>query len=241
MSSRARIARERQARIDRILEHAERLFVEKGYGSTTVEDIARQADFSRTALYQYFRSKEEMYASILERYTDVLTDRVARATAKAASTPEKIRAFLGEIRRMIRERPGFFELYFIQRHQVQPRLSADWKVRLNEKRRRLENVFREAYQEGIRKGEVRPIRFKDASNLFFAQVMGMMLLHEYYGEEFDVSLEDHLEQCLAVYLEFVQNLDGRQPAAPRRRTKASPPAPAAGPGREALETDPGRS
>lgn len=241
MSSRDRIARERQARIDRILEQAERLFVEKGYGSTTVDDIARQADFSRTALYQYFRSKEEMYASILERYTDLLADRVAKATAEQASTPEKIRAFLGEIRKMMREKPGFFELYFIQRHQVQPRLSAEWKIRLNEKRRRLENVFREAYQEGIRRGEVRPIRFKDASNLFFAQIMGMMLLHEYYGDEFDVSLEEHLEQCLAVYLEFVQNLDGRQPTAQRRKTKAAPSESAENPGKGAFEPDPGRS
>ncbi len=99
MSSRDRIARERQARIDSILEQAERLFVEKGYGATTLQDIARQADFSRTALYQYFSSKEDMYAFILERYTDLLTERVAQATAQSASTPEKIRAFLGEIQR----------------------------------------------------------------------------------------------------------------------------------------------
>lgn len=244
MSSRDRIARERQARIDRILVEAERLFVEKGYASTTVDDIARHAEFSRTALYQYFRCKEDMYASILERYTDLLTDRVAEATARASSTPEKIRAFLGEIRHMIREKPGFFELYFIQRHQVQPRLSAEWKTRLNEKRRRLENVFREAYQEGIRKGEVRPIRFKDASNLFFAQVMGMMLLHEYYGDEFDVSLDEHLEQCLTVYLEFVQHLDGRRPLTPQKgKTKNAPslPGPAAGLGKATLEPDPRRS
>jgi len=241
VSSRDRLSRERQARIDRILEQAERLFVDKGYASTTVDDIARQADFSRTALYQYFRSKEDMYASILERYTDLLADRVAQATAGKASTAEKIRAFLGEIRRMIREKPGFFELYFIQRHQVQPRLSEDWKLRLNEKRRRLENVFREAYQEGIRKGEVRPIRYKDASNLFFAQVMGMMLLHEYYGDEFDVSLEEHLDQCLAVYLEFVQNLDGRQPPAQRRETTAAPSEGAESPGKGAFENAPGRS
>jgi AcrR family transcriptional regulator len=42
---------------------------------------AREADFSRTSIDQYFASKEEIYASILDRYTDLLTERVERAAA----------------------------------------------------------------------------------------------------------------------------------------------------------------
>ena len=210
MALRTRVAQERQARMDLILESAERLFVGKGYADTSILDIARQADFSRTSIYQYFASKEEIYASILDRYTDLLTERVAKATTAAPTAPDKIRAFLEGIRQMMKERPNFFELYFIQRHQVQPRLCAERKRQLNVKRRGLENVFREAYLEGIRKGEVRNIRFKDASNLFFAQIMGMMLLHEYYGDEFDVTLDEHLDQCLELYLEFVQKADSRR-------------------------------
>jgi len=101
-------------------------------------------------------------------------------------------------------------------------LSLERKAQLNEKRRGLENVFREAYQEGIRKGEVRNMRFKDASNLFFAQIMGMMLLHEYYGDEFDVTLDEHLDQCLELYLEFVQKVDSRRETRKPQRSQTSP-------------------
>lgn len=207
MARRQRIEQERQARMDLILDSAERLFVEKGYSDTSMNDIGERADFSRTSVYQYFSSKEEIYLCILEQYNELLTDRVAEATASALTVPDKIRAFLEEIRKMIREKPNFFGLYFIQRHQVEPRLSAELRARLNAERRRLENVFRDFYREGVERGEVRNIGVKDASNLFFAQIMGMMLLHEYYGEEFDVTLDEHLDKSLQLYLEFVEKVD----------------------------------
>jgi AcrR family transcriptional regulator len=203
------MAQERVARMALILDSAEKLFVEKGYAGTSINDIAEVADFSRTSIYQYFGSKEEIYLHILERHTDRLTDRLEQATAAVPTVSEKIRAFLDGIRDMKRENPNFFELYFIQRHQVEPRLPAALREHLNAKRRRLEDVFREFYRKGVEKGEVRAIRFKDASNLFFAQIMGMMLLHEYYEEEFDVSLDDHLDMSLELYLAFIEEADGR--------------------------------
>ena len=210
MNRRSRMAQERLARKDLILASAEKLFVEKGFAGTSINDIAAEADFSRTSIYQYFSSKEEIYLHILERYTEPLTDRLKKATEDAPTVPEKIRAFLDELRKMKSEKSNFFELYFIQRHQVEPRLPDELRTQLNAKRRRLENVFREFYREGVEKGEVRAMRFKDASNLFFAQIMGMMLLHEYYGNEFDVSLDEHLDMSLQLYLEFVGKVDGQQ-------------------------------
>ena len=207
MAIRQRIALERQARMDLILDSAEKLFTVKGYNATSINDIAEHADFSRTSVYQYFANKEEIYLHLLERYTDLLIHRVREATANAPSVPEKIRAFLEEIRAMIKLKPNFFALYFIQRHEVEPRLSAELRTRLNAERRHLENVFRDFYQVGIEKGEVRNIRVKDASNLFFAQIMGMMLLHEYYEEEFDVTLDEHLDKSLQLYIEFVEKVD----------------------------------
>jgi AcrR family transcriptional regulator len=207
MASRERIAREREARSNLILDSAERLFVEKGYLETSINDIAEAAEFSRTSVYQYFASKEEIYLRILDRYGDLLTERVTRATGGSAPAPVKISRFLEEFRLINKEKPNFFSLYFIQRQQVEPRLSAELRAQLNGKRRKLENVFRDFYREGIERGEVRDISVKDASNLFFAQITGMMLLHEYYEDEFDVTLEEHLEKSLRLYLEFVEKVD----------------------------------
>jgi hypothetical protein len=65
-------------------------------------------------------------------------------------------------------------------------------------------VFRDFYRKGVEKGEGRDISVKDASNLFFAQIMGMMLLHECYGDEFDVTLNEHPNKSLQLYLELIE-------------------------------------
>lgn len=48
-----------------ILAAAERLFAEKGTERTTMDDIAREAEYSKATLYVYFQSKVEIINAIL--------------------------------------------------------------------------------------------------------------------------------------------------------------------------------
>jgi AcrR family transcriptional regulator len=50
----------------RIIEAALKIFSEKGYHSATMDDIAELLGVSKGALYQYFKSKEDLYKAILE-------------------------------------------------------------------------------------------------------------------------------------------------------------------------------
>jgi AcrR family transcriptional regulator len=51
---------------ERLLESAKRLFSQKGYYATSVEDIVESAGFSKGAFYFYFKSKEELFKSLVE-------------------------------------------------------------------------------------------------------------------------------------------------------------------------------
>lgn len=57
---------ERQARRRRIQRAAREVFAEKGYAKTSIEQVARRATLSVGAIYLYFRSKEDLYISLLE-------------------------------------------------------------------------------------------------------------------------------------------------------------------------------
>jgi AcrR family transcriptional regulator len=65
-----RKAQERQARRRRIQEAARTVFTERGYAGASIELIARAAQLSVGAIYLYFRSKEDLYVSLVE---DTLT------------------------------------------------------------------------------------------------------------------------------------------------------------------------
>lgn len=58
---------------ENILSAAKELFETKGVQSTTMDDIAELADYSKSTIYVYFKSKEDIYNSIVRDYMDILT------------------------------------------------------------------------------------------------------------------------------------------------------------------------
>lgn len=51
----------------RLLDSAERVFAEKGFGAASLEEIAEAAGYSRGALYYNFADKDELFIALLER------------------------------------------------------------------------------------------------------------------------------------------------------------------------------
>ena len=63
-------ARSRRGLVENeIYEHATRLFSEKGFASTTLQDIADALGMTRPAVYYYFKTKEEILARLVGRIT----------------------------------------------------------------------------------------------------------------------------------------------------------------------------
>jgi AcrR family transcriptional regulator len=66
-------------RVDAIHDAAFHAFAGYGYKRATMEDIAAGAGLSRTALYQHFRNKEDIFRSLSERYFETCLVDMARA------------------------------------------------------------------------------------------------------------------------------------------------------------------
>lgn len=89
---------ERQARRRRIQSAARGVFAEKGYAKTSIEQVARQASLSVGAIYLYFRSKEDLYISLLEETMDgVLGElKTIRTGAEAGSRLAQAWSYLAQ-------------------------------------------------------------------------------------------------------------------------------------------------
>jgi AcrR family transcriptional regulator len=64
MGTAERRKREKGLRSAQIQDAARKLFAKKGFHSTTMQGIAREAELSIGTIYFYFKTKEEIYASI---------------------------------------------------------------------------------------------------------------------------------------------------------------------------------
>lgn len=61
-----------------ILDTAARLFTEKGYDSTSLQDIINDTKLSKGAIYHHFASKEEIFEAIVNRIGEENTEELAK-------------------------------------------------------------------------------------------------------------------------------------------------------------------
>src|SRR3954462_13995058 len=73
----------------RILRALATCMAEKGYRATTMSDIARVGQVSKTVVYAHFRDKEQCLLELYARATDAVLETVRRAQddARAAGLP----------------------------------------------------------------------------------------------------------------------------------------------------------
>jgi len=76
MGIRERKERERERRRQQILVAAKRVFSAKGFARATIEDIAAEAELSPGTLYLYFKSKDELCASLSVRLLQYFVIRI---------------------------------------------------------------------------------------------------------------------------------------------------------------------
>ncbi|MGL4370466.1 MAG: TetR/AcrR family transcriptional regulator [Spirochaetota bacterium] len=64
--------REKEGRRSLIIDTAEKLFSEKGYALTTMDDIAQLSEFTKKSVYSYFPTKDELFAAAVVRASSTL-------------------------------------------------------------------------------------------------------------------------------------------------------------------------
>ncbi len=79
-----------------IIESALKVFCEKGYESTTINDITKKAKCSHGLFYHYFKTKQEIYQAILEDEKKGLSKKLSLKLLKIDDYVEKLRFILEE-------------------------------------------------------------------------------------------------------------------------------------------------
>src|SRR5436305_1792860 len=92
---------------DRILAAAALEFAERGFGGARVDRIARRARVNKAMLYYHFRSKQELYRTLLRRHFTLAAERLRAIAAGAGSAPEKLDRVVAGLTALIREHEAF--------------------------------------------------------------------------------------------------------------------------------------
>jgi AcrR family transcriptional regulator len=78
-----RVVKSTEERRRDILDAANRLFAERGFHETTVEDVAQAAGVAKGTIYLYFPSKEHVLLALKQRFMHGMVDRLTDVIADA--------------------------------------------------------------------------------------------------------------------------------------------------------------
>lgn len=97
-----------------IITAARKVFAEKGYVASTVDEIAAQAAMAKGTVYLYFASKEQIYNAVLANDLETLLQLTLKKIAAAGTALEKISAYINARFDYCEERRDFFRIMFIE-------------------------------------------------------------------------------------------------------------------------------
>lgn len=101
----------REERMELLKETALRLFSSNGYEATSISVIAKEAGISKGLMYNYFESKEELLLSLFDDYFRLLGS-LLNPNDDNQITNEEMDSFFGALTRSLKEKHGYWLLFF---------------------------------------------------------------------------------------------------------------------------------
>jgi AcrR family transcriptional regulator len=105
----------RQRKAEEILHAAAAVFAELGYRRTRMIDVAERAGVGKGTIYEYFRTKEELFLAIFEGYVENAMVQAEDAAGHSTDPVSALRAFaestFAELRRMLALYPLTLEFW----------------------------------------------------------------------------------------------------------------------------------
>lgn len=89
---------------------AEQLFMKKGIENTSMNDIAKEAGYSKATLYVYFKNKEELIGVLVLESMQKLYDYIRLALEQSNDTEERYREICHALVKYQEEYPFYFKM-----------------------------------------------------------------------------------------------------------------------------------
>ncbi|MHB0884889.1 MAG: TetR/AcrR family transcriptional regulator [Bacillota bacterium] len=144
---------------EEILTAAIRLFQEKGYHATSMQDIADAVGLQKGSLYHHISSKEELLAWIVARALARYVEELQGIVESGRPARERLKEAVQNHIRIIAENLGMLTIFL----RESPALTAEQREAEEEGGRRYRQLFERLIAEGVASGDFRAVDPKMAA------------------------------------------------------------------------------
>ncbi len=159
----SRKIREGQTRRRELLTAAEVLFAKNGFFKTTMAEIAEAAEFAVGTLYQIFKSKEEIYLSLVDEKVTAYLAEVEAQTSTASGGAAKIEALIRTKLNFFEHNRNFFRIYVAEWSGSEWTAKSAFGDRIWKKLLTHLDMIAHIIENGARTGEFKGISPKEAA------------------------------------------------------------------------------
>lgn len=148
---------------ERLLTVAVRLFAERGFEGTSVQEIVAAAGVTKGAMYHYFASKDDLLYEIYHRLLSLQTEHLKSLAEGPGDAADRVRAVAEDVVETTLTSIDEAIVFFRSMHM----LPADKRTQVRAERRRYHERFRTLVEEGQRAGTFRDDVSADIVTHFF--------------------------------------------------------------------------
>ena len=165
----------------KIFETSMKLFAEKGYDATSIEDITATVGVAKGTLYYHFSSKEEIFNFLVEEGIKLLQNSVDIKTAKFPNYIDKLKAIV------------LIQIKIVAKYEniITIILSQFWGT--EQRNKKCQNLVYEyigqiekIVQEGIEKGEIKEGDTRAIASEIYGLICSTLVYKKREGEDMDV-------------------------------------------------------
>jgi AcrR family transcriptional regulator len=134
---------------ERILEEAVKLFYERGFTGTTLDDIAAELGVTKPFIYTHFRSKTELLAALCKPTIELSLGAVTQAASGPGSPTERLYRAIAGFTEVVLSRQANIAIYFREEKNLSPEALGE----INGLRKKFDRVLSKLLAEGVAAGE----------------------------------------------------------------------------------------
>lgn len=178
------------ARRRALLQEAGSVFGQRGFGNTSLEEIAQNLNITKAALYYYFKSKHEILYECYAASFDLADSALERALAEDPSPREQLRLFVRNY-----TQGGLKELHQTMALRDLDVLTPEHREIIDGRRRTLHRRLRKVIEAGIADGTIAPC---DPRVLVIAMVGAISWLFRAFDSQGELSPEEAADQMVRI-------------------------------------------
>jgi AcrR family transcriptional regulator len=177
MGTAERKAREKLLRHQQILDAAYDVFNQVGFHAATIDQIAERAELAKGTIYIYFKSKEELYFSLLTHGLDILISLLKEMETREPQPERLLEETASTLFRFYKEHRSYFRIFMVmQQEDMQAKLSPELSHHLNEQATKILNHLSAQVQKVIDNGSHLSVNPWRVANILWGAFTGITQL-----------------------------------------------------------------